>query len=161
MRPLLKTRDERLPDGHGGDCLVEVYGNERYTVLRRVQEPVEEGAARLIWLSLHTHDRQALQDWRELQQIKNQLIGPECEAVQLYPAESRLVDTSNEAHVWGVDDPTFRFPFGYHERLVAEGPYTNGAKQRPFAPGERPVDCLAADELERRSRDAGIGDQDT
>jgi hypothetical protein len=38
-------------------------------------------------------------DWRDLQRIKNQLVGPECEAVELYPAESRKVDTANQCGV--------------------------------------------------------------
>src|SRR4051794_36621188 len=35
-----------------------------------------------------------LRDWRHFQNIKNDILGKECEAIELYPAESRLVDTS-------------------------------------------------------------------
>jgi hypothetical protein len=141
---------ERCQDtGDGG----EVWGNDRYTVVRRVQYPQEPGFPPLVWLSLHTHDREPLQDWRELQAIKNQLMGPEVEAVQLYPAESRLVDTANEIHLWGFGDDSFRWPFGFDSRLVAEGHYTTKAQQRPFAPGERPADCKTAAELEAMQKE--------
>jgi hypothetical protein len=40
-------------------------------------------------------DGQAIHDWRELQRIKNEIVGDEIEAVELYPAESRLLDTAN------------------------------------------------------------------
>lgn len=70
-------------------------------------------------------------DWRHFQEIKNQLLGPECEAVELYPAEGRLVDTSNKYHLFGRPDPDYRFPFGYQERDVQnhEG-QTPGTRQR-------------------------------
>lgn len=61
-----------------------------------------------------------LRDWRHFQQIKNELVGPECEAVELYPAESRKVDTSNKYHLWCCKDPNFRFPIGWDRRDVVE-----------------------------------------
>jgi hypothetical protein len=66
-----------------------------------------------------------------LQQIKNQLVGEECEAVELYPSESRLVDTCNVTHLWCVTDPAYCFPFGYEEREVSD----ERADQRPFDVG--------------------------
>lgn len=73
-------------------------------------------------------------DWRHFQQIKNELVGPEYEGVELYPAESRKVDTSNKYHIYVVKDSTFRFPFGFETRDVAEG-VSNlpGFRQRPGA----------------------------
>lgn len=75
-----------------------------------------------------------LRDWRHFQLIKNQLIGEECEAVELYPAESRLVDTTNKFHLWGVRDPSYRFPFGFDERDVSyeEDKAAPGIRQRPL-----------------------------
>lgn len=72
-------------------------------------------------------------DWRHFQQIKNELVGPECEAVELYPAESRKVDTSNKFHLWAITDPSFRFPIGFAERDVTyESGKAPGLKQRPL-----------------------------
>ena len=75
-----------------------------------------------VHLVIHRHDWEARSDWREFQQIKNQIVGPECEAVDLFPAESRLVDTSNAYHLWVHRDPTYRFPMGPHHRQTASAP---------------------------------------
>jgi hypothetical protein len=50
-------------------------------------------------------------DWRHLQQIKNEVIGPEREAVELYPAQSRVVDLTNTTHLW-VFPEGVQVPFG-------------------------------------------------
>lgn len=72
-------------------------------------------------LSIKRIDRQPIHDWRDLQEIKNQILGPECEAVELYPAESRRVDTANQFHLWGTMDESFRFPLGWNSgRIVTE-----------------------------------------
>ena len=66
---------------------------------------------------------------RDLQRIKNPLRGPDCEAVELYPAEERLVDTANQYHLWGSTDPKFRFGFGFGTRFTTEGSASH--HQRP------------------------------
>jgi hypothetical protein len=102
----------------------------RYQVQRR------EMGDDLVWLSIKRVDRDPVRDWRDLQAIKNALIGPECEAVELFPAESRLVDTANQYHLFAINDPTYRFPFGFGERLVLDAgaaPAGLDVKQRPFA----------------------------
>src|SRR5690348_14199677 len=53
-------------------------------------------AAPFIRLSIRRHDGEPCNNWRDLQQIKNELVGPEFEAVELFPAESRLIDTCNQ-----------------------------------------------------------------
>lgn len=58
-----------------------------------------------------------LRDWRHFQQIKNEVLGRECEAVELYPAESRKVDESNKYHLWGFDDGR-RIEVGFENRNV-------------------------------------------
>lgn len=92
------------------------------------------GMINAVHLSIKRIDRRPVRDWRDLQLIKNQLIGEECEAVELFPAESRLVDNANQFHLWGFDDPTFRFPFGFPDRMVSDdvSPESN-VVQRPFA----------------------------
>lgn len=76
----------------------------------------------LVHLSIRRVDRKTIRDWRDLQRIKNQILGEDCEAVELFPAESRLVDNANQYHLWGFDDPDFRFPFGFEERVVSDSP---------------------------------------
>ena len=59
-----------------------------------------------------------LRDWRHFQRIKDELIGPHHEGVELYPADERLVDTSNKFSIFVAKDPAFRFPFGWQHRDV-------------------------------------------
>ena len=101
------------------------FRNDTYEVLAVGDSP-------FIHLIIHRHDWAACDDWREFQRIKNEIVGPECEAMELFPAESRLVDTSNAYHLWVHCDPTFRFPVGLHHRLVASEPI-GLEKQRAFA----------------------------
>jgi hypothetical protein len=111
----------------------EIWLNNLYQVhLRRIANPDPEGPP-LVHLSIRRRDRKAARDWRDFQRIKNQLVGAECEAVELYPAESRLVDSANQFHLWAVADPTFRFPIGFGGgRFVVDedGPMPGGGQQR-------------------------------
>jgi len=84
-------------------------------------------------LSIRTHDRSPISDWRDMQTIKNELVGKEYEAVQLHPAESRLIDTVNQYHLWVLEKPKGNggyFPIGWHDRLVDYNRKSGGAKQR-------------------------------
>lgn len=51
-------------------------------------------------LSFKRNDRAAVRDWRHFQAIKNEVAGPEREAVEIFPPESELVDGANEYHLW-------------------------------------------------------------
>jgi hypothetical protein len=51
-------------------------------------------------LTFKRNDRAAVRDWRHFQAIKNEVAGPEREAIELYPPESMLVDAANEYHLW-------------------------------------------------------------
>jgi hypothetical protein len=82
-------------------------------------------------LSIHRTDRGPARDWRDFQAIKNQLVGPECEGVELYPAEERLVDSASEFHVWVFNDPTFRVPVGFFGKRLVTDDACGGAVQRP------------------------------
>jgi len=75
-----------------------------------------------IHLNIRRLDGQLCKEWRHFQEIKNALVGSEYEAVELFPAESRLVDTSNEYHLWVCADRNYRFPFGFPQRWVLQDP---------------------------------------
>jgi len=108
----------------------DVFVNDTYRVLRYT-EPTSEGDE-VIHLSIRRLDRSSIHDWRHMQQIKNELIGPEEEGVELFPAESRLVDTVNQFHIWGFKNG-YRFPFGFTERSVGDAsPLLPNAVQRPL-----------------------------
>ena len=80
----------------------EVFENQGYRVTRERVGP--------LW---HLSIRSDRRDWRAFQQIKNELVGPEHEGVELFPAESRRVDLGEEHHLWVSSDERFRFPFGF------------------------------------------------
>lgn len=96
------------------------------------REDGKEGTINLVHLSIKRLDRKPVHDWRDLQRIKNQLLGEECEAMELYPAESRLVDTANQYHLWGYDDVNLRAPFGFPGPRVVDDTAgaDTGTKQR-------------------------------
>lgn len=97
----------------------------------------------LIWLAIVNKDRSARHDWRDFQRIKNELVGPEYEAFEMYPAESRLVDTNNQYHLFVLEKGK-AFPIGFAAREVGDEQLPGSAhKQRPF---ENPPDDLNASE---------------
>lgn len=112
--------------------MCEVWQNDEFEVALSNLDN-DFGSIPFVHLSIKRRDKEAIHDWRKLQEIKNALVGPECEAVELYPAESRLVDSANQYHLWVFADPNFRLPFGFTERLVMDVP-GGGAKQRPREP---------------------------
>ena len=93
----------------------QVFVNDIYRVQVRREPPI-------VQLSICRIDGEPCKDWRHFQQIKNELVGSEFEAVELFPAESRLVDMDNEYHLWVNTETGFRFPFGYQRRHVATTP---------------------------------------
>lgn len=100
--------------------------------------PYEAAGAPMLWLTIQRLDAAPIRDWRIMQEVKNMAAGPECEAVELYPAESRVVDTANAYHLFCLKTPGARFPFG----MAAGKKLTNsvaGSTQRPFAPGSDPA----------------------
>ncbi len=116
---------------------------------------------RLTHLSIKRHDRQPMHDWRDLQMIKTVLCGPESEAMEVYPAESRLVDTANQYHLW-VLPKGLHLPFGFTDgRLVVEKG-AGKAEQRPFE--VPPLDAMTQEEVQARAlkfvRDAGLDPKD-
>lgn len=108
-----------------------VFLSSEYQVVVRDLNPEEKRRGKWWHLSIKRVDRQPIHDWRDLQEIKNQLCGEECEGVEVYPAESRLVDTANQYHLWVCLDPNYRLPFGFSTREVSET-RVNGSVQRPF-----------------------------
>jgi hypothetical protein len=117
-------------------------------------DPPVEPFGRVVHLSFKTHDRQARHDWREMQRIKNELVGEETEAIELFPAESRVMDTSNQYHLYCF--PDFKIPLGVKERLIAnEG--GEGARQREFRPEFEPDDIVTPMQLlkEREAIESG------
>jgi len=128
------------------------YANNRYHVAIWEDGTPDHPYGEWCHLSIKDHDRSARHDWRDFQRIKNELVGPEYEAIEIYPAESRLVDTCNQYHLYVFR--TWRPPMGFSSRLVAEGQtslFGGKAVQRPF--DVRPADCLSGPAFDRYATD--------
>ena len=85
-------------------------------------------------LAITRLDREAIHDWRDIQRIKNDVMGAEREAVELYPSESRLVDTSNTYWLYDLPEGA-QFSFGMTDgRSIATAKQASllGAVQRDF-----------------------------
>ncbi|MBS3914443.1 MAG: hypothetical protein KG003_08085 [Bacteroidetes bacterium] len=106
----------------------EVWMNDKYQVNLRIAGKMENGD--LIHLSIKRRDKEAIHDWRDFQEIKNMLCGKETCALEIYPPESKLVDTANQYHLWVFDSGDY-FPFMFQMRVVSEDE-SIGNKQRPF-----------------------------
>ena len=85
----------------------------------------------LIHLSIKRRDREPVADWRVMQAIKNAIVGPEHEGMEMYPAESRRVDGANQYHLWVLADSSTQFPFGFTSRHVSyEHPVGEGQQRK-------------------------------
>lgn len=117
----------------------EMWRNSRYQVAirRTLIEDGEGGSLEMVHLSVKRISKLPLgqSHWADMQRIKNELLGPNCEAVELYPAEERLIDSANQYHLWGVNSGTYRWPIGWNEgRLVVdegEDPHIGSHQTRP------------------------------
>jgi hypothetical protein len=118
-----------------------LYHNNRYHVFLRKDAPVGDCPYERVWLSIRNNDRSTRRDWRDFQRIKNEIVGPQVEMVELYPQEDHKVDTSNQYHLWGYNttEPVFtNAGLGWQQgKTVWDGksphsvPGTEKAVQRP------------------------------
>lgn len=115
----------------------EQFANDQYVVTRRRMPSSNPEIGDGFHLSIRRQDRQPCRDWRDFQRIKNQLAGPEYEAMEIYPAESRLVDMANQYHLWCFP---FALGVGFEKRLVG-----NQAQAELVTPGAVQRDPEAVD----------------
>lgn len=101
----------------------EVWVNDRYQVVVRYLHPAENredlprGRDGMLHLSIHRKDRRRLRDWRHLQQMKNEVAGRDRWAVEVFPPETKLVDTSNEYHLWVLPEGE-PLPWAFQQGVV-------------------------------------------
>jgi len=128
--------DDRIEILYKQVCQDEVYKNDEYQV--NLNRNHNWGADMIVWhLSIKRLDKEPIHDWRDLQTIKNMLVGLEYEAIELYPAESRLVDSANQYHLWAFvreigSNVIPRIPIGFPNRYVTDTPDMPNCKQRKF-----------------------------
>lgn len=115
--------------------LQDDHSRSRYYVndLYQVQAAPTGRDGAMLHLNIRRRDGGMFKDWRHFQQIKNEIAGEECEAVEIYPAESRKVDTSNKWHLWVLPFGA-RIDLGWGERDVSYDQVRDvpGLRQRPL-----------------------------
>lgn len=112
---VLNERQEQMLLNVGETIPEEIWRNNLYEVQCRNRGPQEEGGPDLWHLSIKRINKEPIHDWRHLQRIKDELLGPNCEAVEIYPAKDRVVDGANQYHLWGYRDPAYRFNIGWDD----------------------------------------------
>ena len=113
----------------------EYYKNNKYQVAVYPPETnsnlADASWPAVIHLSIKALDKSPVHDWSDLQRIKNEIVGNENEAIEIYPAESRLVNMANQYHLWVFKDPNVTIPIGFDEgRKVDVQREGSHAKQR-------------------------------
>ncbi len=107
------------------DKSVRCWGNAWYQVVLRVRPPVPPAVeVPIAQLSIKRWDREQVFEWRDLQRIKDDILGTGIEAMQLFPASDRIVDTANQYHLWALPIG-MTFGVGYFDgRLTDADPET-------------------------------------
>lgn len=85
-----------------------LYASEKYFVLKYKYD-------KFTHLVVRRKDWKGIENWQELQDVKNSICGEKKWAYEVYPSEEALVSVANSRHLWVFDEP---FPFGYRERLT-------------------------------------------
>lgn len=74
------------------------YTNTTYSV-QFSEYTTSRGVYLHLWIRRHKGGAKSV-PWSSKQKIKTQLVGPERVAVEVFPAESELVDSANMYHLW-------------------------------------------------------------
>ena len=139
---------------------LDIWLNDTYEVIAKPLSPSTADPSLAGWhLSIKRLDRAPIRNWRHFQQIKNEVCGPECEAVELFPRESRLADNANQYHLFvmpeGVDIP-LGFPTGMvtirPEDVASYNTMGGPGRQEPMQPG-----LTIGEEMQRAGDEQGLG----
>ena len=97
------------------DVPYSAWSNGEYGCLKSEPFDATEGHAHwpaMVHLILSRLDAGPVYDRAAMAGAIGLLVGPGRDAVQLYPAESRVLNLDNAAHLWVFPDPARRFPLG-------------------------------------------------
>lgn len=108
----------------------QTFCNSRYQVYCNPMRLIP-GWPPMYYLSFKRHSRGTSIPWRDKQRLKNEICGTLAEAIELYPSEERLMDTSNQYHLFVVHPDCAGFPFGQVNRdtMTPSEAESVGAKQ--------------------------------
>lgn len=132
--PMRQTDTVRLSNGEEA----AIWENRFYSCsVRRYTQGFPIDNSPYVILGLTHVSETARHDWRDMQRVKNDLCGEEWEGLELYPAESRLVDPSNRFYLWCVPPGVIHWGLDVSGRRVLTMA-ASIAPQRPF-PDEDPA----------------------
>jgi hypothetical protein len=124
----------------------ECWENYLYTItVQRFEHGWPFGDGPYVRIGVASNDGEARHDWRELQRIKNDVVGPEWEAVELFPAESRLLDPSNYYLLWCAP----KIPIGETIGRMIVSERNCVAPQRPWNSADAPAETASGLKLAR------------
>ena len=98
----------------------ELHTNDTHTVFvtpHHIDSGLSDPMDGWVTLSIKRNDKGAECDWRIFMRIKNELVGPDREAIQLFPCMDRVVDTANQ-YFLHVAPKGFVLGVGFLDRLV-------------------------------------------
>lgn len=104
------------------------YASRKYLV-QVADKGLTQNETGWLYISIRNEDRSSRHDWREFQDIKNQIAGEERIAIELYPEESRKVDEANQFHLFVLPEGS-EIPIGFAERNVSYMPEVPNSSQR-------------------------------
>lgn len=102
-----ELREMRKRAGCDPSTLLGAWKNNVF-VVQLYRKPTAVGDAGL--LMIRRNDESPAVGWAMKQRIKNELLGPEVVAIEVFPAASTLVDDANMYHLWLLPDG-FALPF--------------------------------------------------
>ena len=92
--------------------------NSFYTVFVKEMEP-EKGAEGAVQLAIKRRDGKAIREWKHLQRIKNEVVGADREAAEIFPPEELLGKLDHEHHLF-VTPVGVSSIYVYEEKLRRE-----------------------------------------
>ena len=89
---------------------------------------MDELKGKCTWISINRRDKRPVNNWQDMQTIKNRLVGKKCDAIQMFPSEDRMVNNVNQYHLIVLPEDVW-FPFGWKTRAVTEQSLHENTKQ--------------------------------
>lgn len=106
FRELSRAEIEALDKRGDGALPDRIFKNNRYVVQIYGWNT---GWGKCDRVLIRRADASAIHNWHELQRLKNEIWGPECTALEVYPKASNLIDDKNIYWMW-VFPPEFQCP---------------------------------------------------